>query len=61
MHFGANSELTLTGRKDPAKPEQNPALYEFVPTDALRYHGAYVKDDVTKGTASERRSWPSVT
>jgi pimeloyl-ACP methyl ester carboxylesterase len=48
VHFGANSELTLTGKKDPAKPEQNPALYEFVPTDALRYHGAYVKDDVKK-------------
>ena len=48
VHFGANSELTLTGKKDPAKPEQNPALYEFVPTDALRYHGAYVKDDVKR-------------
>ena len=33
---------------DPAKPEQNPALYDLIPTDELRYHGAYVKDDVTK-------------
>jgi len=48
VQVGANSALTLTGRKDPAKPEQNPALYEFVPTDALRYHGAYVKDDVKR-------------
>jgi pimeloyl-ACP methyl ester carboxylesterase len=45
---GANNELTLTGKRDPAKPEQNPALYELVPTDALRYHGAYVKDDVKR-------------
>src|SRR6266480_1130495 len=48
VHFGANSELTLTGKKDPAKPEQNPALYELIPTDELRYHGAYVKNDVKK-------------
>jgi pimeloyl-ACP methyl ester carboxylesterase len=48
LHFGANSELILAGRKDPAKPEQNPALYDLIPTDQLRYHGAYVKDDVTK-------------
>jgi pimeloyl-ACP methyl ester carboxylesterase len=48
VQVGANSELTLTGKRDPAKPEQNPALYEFVPTDSLRYHGAYVKDDVKK-------------
>jgi hypothetical protein len=48
VHFGANSELTLSGKKDPAKPEQNPALYELVPTDALSYHGAYVKHDVKK-------------
>src|SRR5438105_11713875 len=48
VHFGANSELTLTGKKDPAKPDQNPALYELVPTDELRYHGAYVKNDVKK-------------
>jgi pimeloyl-ACP methyl ester carboxylesterase len=46
--LGANSELTLTGRKDPAKPEQNPSLYDLIPTDQLRYHGAYVKEDVTK-------------
>jgi pimeloyl-ACP methyl ester carboxylesterase len=48
LQIGANNELTLAGRKDPAKPEQNPALYDLVPTDELRYHGAYVKDDVTK-------------
>jgi pimeloyl-ACP methyl ester carboxylesterase len=48
LRFGASSELTLTGRKDPAKPEQNPALYELIPTDELRYHGAYVKSDVKK-------------
>ncbi|HMG06816.1 MAG TPA: alpha/beta fold hydrolase [Chthoniobacterales bacterium] len=48
LGIGANSELTLTGRKDPAKPEQNPALFDLIPTDELRYHGAYVKDDVTK-------------
>ena len=48
MHVGANSELTLIGRKDPAKPEQNPALYELIPTEELSYHGAYVKNDVTK-------------
>src|SRR5436190_3207327 len=48
VKVGANNELTLTGRWDLAKPEQNPAFYEFVPTDALRYHGAYVKDDVKR-------------
>jgi pimeloyl-ACP methyl ester carboxylesterase len=48
LQIGANNELTLAGRKDLAKPEQNPALYDLVPTDELRYHGAYVKDDVTK-------------
>ncbi|HMH05462.1 MAG TPA: hypothetical protein VK579_02155 [Terriglobales bacterium] len=48
VHFDANSELTLTGKKDPAKPEQNPALYDLIPTDELRYHGAYVKDDVKR-------------
>ena len=42
------ASLTLTGRKDPAKPEQNPALYDLIPTDELRYHGAYVKEDVTR-------------
>ena len=48
VQVGANNELTLTGKLDPAKPEQNPSLYELVPTDALRYHGAYVKDDVKR-------------
>ena len=48
LPIGTNSELTLTGKKDPAKPEQNPSLYDLIPTDELRYHGAYVKDDVTK-------------
>ena len=31
FQVGANNELTLTGKRDPAKPEQNPALYEFDP------------------------------
>lgn len=48
VQVGANNKLTLTGKRDPSKPEQNPALYELVPTDALRYHGAYVKDDVKR-------------
>jgi pimeloyl-ACP methyl ester carboxylesterase len=48
LSAGSSGELTLTGRKDPAKPEQNPSLYDLIPTDELRYHGAYVKDDVTK-------------
>jgi len=48
VQVGANNELTLTGKRDPAKPEQNPALYDLIPTDELRYHGAYVKDDVKK-------------
>ena len=48
MSLGANSELSLTGRKDPAKPEQDPALYDLIPVDQVRYHGTYVKEDVTK-------------
>src|SRR5205823_7203085 len=48
VFFGVNNELTLTGKRDPAKPEQNPALYDLIPTDELRYHGAYVKDDVKR-------------
>src|SRR5450432_2962883 len=48
LRVGGNSELTLTGRWDPAKPEQNPALYDLIPTDELSFHGAYVKDHVTK-------------
>jgi pimeloyl-ACP methyl ester carboxylesterase len=48
VQVGANNKLALTGKLDPAKPEQNPALYELVPTDALSYHGAYVKHDVKK-------------
>ena len=48
MSLGANSELSLTGRKDPARPERDPSLYDLIPTDELRYHGAYVKEDVTK-------------
>jgi len=48
LRVGANSELTLTGRKNPAKPEQNPAFYDLIPTDELRYRGAYVKDDVKR-------------
>src|SRR6266576_1504062 len=37
LRVGSNSELTLTGKKDPAKPEQNPALYDLIPTDELNY------------------------
>jgi pimeloyl-ACP methyl ester carboxylesterase len=48
LRVGANKELTLIGRKDPAKPEQNPALYDLVPIAELSYHGAYVNKDVTK-------------
>ena len=48
LRVGANKELTLIGRKDPAKPEQNPALYDLVPIAELSYHGAYVNEDVTK-------------
>ena len=47
LRFGANSELILTGKKDP-RPEQNPALYDLIPTDELNFHGTYVKDDVKK-------------
>ena len=45
---GAKSGLTLTGRNDPAKPEQNPALYDLIPTDELNFHGTYVNEDVKK-------------
>src|SRR5438477_2334532 len=48
VQVGTNNKLTLTGKRDHAKPEQKPALYELVPTDALRYHGAYVKEDVKR-------------
>ena len=46
VQVGANSGLTLIGRNDPSKPEQNPALYDLIPTDELSYHGTYVKEDV---------------
>ena len=48
LRVGANKELTLIGRKDPAKPEQNPALYDLVPIAELSYHGAYVNKDVRR-------------
>ncbi|PYM00242.1 MAG: hypothetical protein DMF19_10250 [Verrucomicrobia bacterium] len=48
VQIGTNNKLTLTGKRDLAKPEQNPALYDLIPTDELRYHGAYVKNDVKK-------------
>ena len=47
LRFGAKSELTLTGTRD-SEPQRNPALYELIPTDDLSFHGAYVKDHVTK-------------
>src|SRR6266480_7633947 len=46
VQVGASSELKLIGRKEPSKPEQNPALYDLIPTDELSYHGTYVKEDV---------------
>src|SRR5438309_9245096 len=48
VQVGVNNKLTLTGKRDPSKPEQNPALYDLIATDELRYHGAYVKDDVKR-------------
>jgi hypothetical protein len=39
LRFGASSALTIIGRNDPSKPEQNPALYDLIPTDELSYHG----------------------
>jgi pimeloyl-ACP methyl ester carboxylesterase len=47
LPFGAKSELILMGKKD-SRPEQNPALYDLIPTDELSFHGTYVKDDVKK-------------
>ena len=48
LRVGANSELTLMGKRDP-DPERNPALYDLlIPTDGLTFHGAYVKNDVKK-------------
>jgi pimeloyl-ACP methyl ester carboxylesterase len=47
LRVGANSDLTLTGTRDP-EPQRNPALYDLIPTDELNFHGAYVKDHVTK-------------
>ncbi len=47
LRLGANSELTVTGTREP-EPQRNPALYELVPTESLSFHGAYVKDHVTK-------------
>ncbi len=44
---GANNELTVSGRKG-SRPENNPSLYDLVPTDELFYKGAYVKDHQTK-------------
>src|SRR5438874_12454746 len=41
VQVGAHNELTLTGKRDPAKPEQNPALYELVPTDVLTYKAGF--------------------
>jgi pimeloyl-ACP methyl ester carboxylesterase len=48
LRVGANGELTLAGKKDPAKPDQNPSLFKLIPVDEVSYHGAYVKDDVRK-------------
>jgi pimeloyl-ACP methyl ester carboxylesterase len=48
VRVDADNEFILTGKRDTAKPEQNPALYELIPVDQLSYHGAYVKSDVKK-------------
>jgi pimeloyl-ACP methyl ester carboxylesterase len=42
------SNLILTGKKDSSKPEQNPALYDLIPTHDLQVRGTYVNDRVTK-------------
>jgi pimeloyl-ACP methyl ester carboxylesterase len=44
---GADKELVLIGKKN-SRPEQNPALFDLIPTDELSYQGSYVKDHVTK-------------
>ncbi len=43
----ANGEYVLTHAPDP-RPEWNPSLYEFTPTDELRIRGTYMKERVTK-------------
>ena len=48
LRVGANGDLTLTGKWNRAKPEQNPALYEVIPTNELSFHGTYVKEHVIK-------------
>lgn len=48
IEVGADQRLTLAGKRDLSKPEQDPALYDLVPGDQLDYHGAYVKDHVTR-------------
>jgi pimeloyl-ACP methyl ester carboxylesterase/predicted GNAT family acetyltransferase len=47
MRVGANSEFTLTWKRDP-RPEWNLALYDLIPADELDFKGTYVKDHVQK-------------
>jgi len=47
MRIGANSEYTLTWKRDP-RPEWNLALYDLIPADELNFKGTYVKDHVKK-------------
>src|SRR5437660_5707000 len=47
MRVGANSEFTLTWKRDP-RPEWNLAFYDLIPADELDFKGTYVKDHVTK-------------
>src|SRR4029077_14979850 len=35
VQVGTNNKLTVTGKRDLPKPEQNPALYDLIPTDEL--------------------------
>ena len=44
---GADKQLALVGKKN-SRPEQNPSLYDLIPTDELSYQGSYVKDHATK-------------
>ena len=40
---GADGGFVLTHRRDP-RPQRNPALYEFTPTDQFDVHGKYVSE-----------------
>jgi pimeloyl-ACP methyl ester carboxylesterase len=42
------TDLVLSGRVDPAKPEQNPALYDLIPAGDLDVRGTYFKSHAKK-------------